>query len=540
MSELETTHIMDEEAQLHEAQAGELFNMVSKQRLSSSALQGLQMDSLSSASTIQEYKEKLQGRPSDLDGKADHISDDEGGSDGSDAEPASKADLRAAGAALPSAAAPSSAAAVAPGGLDLGSASAKKKPKPFGYLQQPAAGSKNKTSPKAAGKLPRASSFSSVGDRPEVEGAASVASGSINRVAKTQCDDQAGDEEVAKHMAKLPLLKIMAGEKYKLSLHHASEAKPKLSQNHQIRLGGHLKLVGMAAKLAPALIPTTPASELEEAIKALITRVEPQTWPVETQVALFTRQVQEQVQLVRCSTDKKQVLQFWHTIKPFYITGAAAKDFTAIKLGELDVTMEVKAKRFLDLMLSDLLLPEVLGGEAGVARLHFLCPIFVEECATSFMQDIEADCAVQALSDVETACRGLQALLAESIEKQVQDKEHVEALLSLQKQGIVSSPLSVLAAALLESTYWTEKLTSFSNMQRALKIHATLLEKTSKYVEEGKPEQTDDMVAALASTCKGLCTLQDELPENSLRELSEQLFARLTNVWQAFLRGDPS
>ena len=74
----------------------------------------------------------------------------------------------------------------------------------------------------------------------------------------------AKSDPVEAHVTNLCLDEVLTGKKKGVALYHAREAKLKLSQEKQIVLGNHIRLVTYAQKLTPSTVSSTPSAELED------------------------------------------------------------------------------------------------------------------------------------------------------------------------------------------------------------------------------------------------------------------------------------
>ena len=524
------TQCMTHQQHLHADQSTHIFDMVAQQQLIDSGVQNLPVGGLSSMSTLEEYKQKLLGKvdtgkekevpaaqmPEQAGGRSSACEKDVYEVDDDDDE-AVAPPMEPSSSAQPSMKTETH-EVVKPKNLFPALAAAAKRP-----------GKNSPGSKSSAGKIARSGSGSCLGEAGVVNDAASVtAASSIGGGVASE------ENEVSKHVAKLPLLKILSGEKYKLFLHHASEAKPKLSQQQQVQLGAHIKLVGHAAKLTPGMVGSVPMDELKESILALKDHIH--AWPVETQVALFKKQMEEKVSLMRATVDEATFDAFWKAVRPYVLEESAedSMDLLNLKLSDLSITVSAKCQRFKEHVFEDIILQEVLGGETKSARLVVLGKKFMEVIGAELQQDIAEDSYVAALFEMDVCLSALSALLAKDATTMLAYQEQVETMRGLTTSANMKSPCQVVALALLDVPWWSEKLASHQTLLKAMGIHQTKLQRTTEFLSSEVETPDPEYVQGLTAACRDLTTLQEELPSGCVKDLSASVLARLEKTWPFF------
>ena len=344
-------------------------------------------------------------------------------------------------------------------------------------------------------------------------------------------------DTASKHILNLPLEKMLEGEKYKLSLHHAQEALPKLSQDKMLKLDAHLKNVLLASKLTPANIMTTPLDEVKSAVSALSRRI--QHWPTCTALSLLKRQLEEKMQQVRPCDDERKLLELWQTLSPLRAHGEDL-NLMNVKLGLLDIASAEKSSIILDSVLNGVLLELVLGGEAKKSEVQWFASKVLDQVAGELMQDFEDAEIEKAYGTLQVCLGGLLVLLSASPEQKLEEQHLVERLQALQKQasagdGMSGDPALSIALALDSTAWWSQHLVSFGVFLHAMEVHKPAMLRVCRYLEESGMEKSDAQVAELAALLPVLCTLQEELPPECMQQISQRVWDRVKAAWDAFL-----
>ena len=523
------THVMTSDQHYHPNQATGIYEMPAKQQLADSGTSSLSLASLSSVATMEEYRQKLTSKDPREPEKGDvadpgataqpsRMEEDEedDGEEGDGQQWAGSAVVKQELEEMPSV-----------------------KPKKLFPALQAAAmrGSKSgKSSPgsKSSGqKLAKIPSGTNLSDG--MSEVMSAAGGSSQGGAE---GSERAEDPVMKHVNKLSLVKVLAGEKYKLSLHHATDAKPKLTQQQQIQLGAHLKLGSFAAKLAPASVCSVPIDELKEAVEALTGHI--QTWPVETQVALFSRQIQDRISFLKGAVDDSHFDQFWEVVKPYVLDEATTKksspgmDLMRLKLSDLSITAQAKCDRFKAHVFEDIVLQEVLAGESRSSKLAWLCRRFREVVGSDLQLDIAEDSYVDCLFALDTCMAGLESLLATDAATMLANQEQVETLRALMKESRSTDPAAVVAVALVDVGFWSERLSSHGNLMKAMGVQKPNLSKATMFLKSNQKVWDDAYVKSLTDVCRCMAILQDELPQGCVQKLCDLLSSRLESIWPWF------
>ena len=264
--ELQQTELMATSSNWHEQQGPNLMRMAVEQRMSS-----LDQKSCHSWPSIAEHKAKLQERTPKKEDKKEEVAsqaydfqnlreepkafvveDDDDDDDDEDMPPLSLSEaLEQAGLTEVDNALRAKDAARANGDGAW---------KRFPELN-PVHAASSKSAKAPASKVQRSSSTRSLknDDGDSSKDTSSVAGGGV-----VSGKSAAKADPVVTHVSHLSLDEVLSGKKKGVALYHAREAKLKLSQEKQIVLGNHIRLVNYAQKLTPATVTSTPAAELED------------------------------------------------------------------------------------------------------------------------------------------------------------------------------------------------------------------------------------------------------------------------------------
>ena len=352
-------------------------------------------------------------------------------------------------------------------------------------------------------------------------------------VADTAIDtkNMSDPEKARAYITKLKLPAILAGKALGRSSRHATETACKLEPKYKLELNTHLKLCLMAARLAPKQVTKQSKEELREAIQLLQGKI--RKWPVPLQCTLFTKHISELVMNATAGFSQLQVQKLYGNLRPFPLPDAPVNlDLLNPMLCAVQVSSEKQAEMFLDILVVELTLPQLLEGEKKAPLVKMMTEELLASIESDMMQEIESESHVMALSVLQDHLRGLKALLSGDCNKLIEDANYVEIL----KDGSSEEPAQSLrpwSHAMQEIDYYKSKVEIFCRLMTSLKVHKPRLKFFQDYLAKEEIALDGKGVKGLIDNLRDLATLQEEVPAAAMVGLQEKMKVRLLEHWAA-------
>ena len=347
-------------------------------------------------------------------------------------------------------------------------------------------------------------------------------------------------DEVTKHLNKLPLKAILGGAKLGLYRHHATEASKKLPPKHALQIRNHVRLAKYAETVQPGMLESLAAQELDEALTALSDAdVE---FPVSLLQALWAVQTKSKVNAVLSQVSKETLQQLLATLRPYERADHSSSNSTGsmeplqiknLRLSQLQLPVVQKATSFSETLMGDILLPMVMDGGCKSSKVIELCSLLQAELESDLMEEL-VDEYVHEIMEMQWWVRACQGLMAHEIKDQVAAVQDVEKL----KQKIKSAgkgALDTLCSAMAEVPFWKELVASFHEKTRAWQKHSGSFYKCQGMLQALLQRQALHAdVEMLGHYLRDVASLQEELPGSATEELAGLAERVFQHVWSMF------
>ena len=208
---------------------------------------------------------------------------------------------------------------------------------------------------------------------------------------------------------KLSLRGLVEGKKLGVILRHAEAAQSRMSVKEKLLLGTHLKLCRCAQALAPEQLQVQTKDQILEAADALAGHVT--TWPEALQRAMWERNVSELVQGVVSHLTSDRLSQLWARMRPYECDDKNAKlSLRDPFLGRMSMKEEERNAMFMDVLLTRLVLPLLLGGESKMSVVQALFASVLKQISHDLELEMP-DRDARSLMHVHAALKGVLAIV---------------------------------------------------------------------------------------------------------------------------------
>eukprot|EP00971_Amphidinium_carterae_P270636 5370357-Amphidinium_carterae.2 len=199
-------------------------------------------------------------------------------------------------------------------------------------------------------------------------------------------------EQVAHWVEKLDILQVVNGKKLGVLRNHAEAAAAKMPLAQKLELTNHIDLSKKAAHLAPDVVSSKSTEEIHDAITAISSALPDFVWPLELQTFMFSKDCKELLLQASTSMDKAHLSSMWARVRPnkhpedMNVIDVKAPSLCFMSLAEND-----KCEKFQQIVIQELLLNLVLGGQSKYQVLAFAVGSLLDLIADELLMDTASD-----------------------------------------------------------------------------------------------------------------------------------------------------
>ena len=326
---------------------------------------------------------------------------------------------------------------------------------------------------------------------------------------------------------KLPLRPLVEGRKLGVMVRHAEAAQVRMSVKEKLLMSNHLKLCRHAQNLAPDQMNVVSKDTILEAAEALSGHVS--VWPETLQRTLWEKAVTELVQGVVSHLTGERLRELWARIRPYGLSTEPAK--LSLKdpyLSSMTMKEEEKGAMWMDVLLTRLVLPLLLGGEGKVAVVQGLFTQVLELIAFDLELEM-SDRQARGLMNVQSALRGVLCIIEL---KPTQILDYVEEIEMLKdphaklEEGVAS-----VVHAVHEVACYRDKLDAATKLLKTLKLHQREWQCLSQALESEKSLSIKG-VQEVHNLFPQLVTLKAEMPAELMKDVLGRMEFKVLDLWQ--------
>ena len=384
----------------------------------------------------------------------------------------------------------------------------------------------------ASASLKRASSSRSMhdadDDQPEV--AESEAAASRDSQGTGAQKGESPQQTCSRWLAKVNVRSILQGRKMGVSLRHAETACSKLPVKERLILTNHLRMARAAEALGSGNLSSLGQAALEEHINTLST-LKLEDWPVAVQRGLFELHQSELVNRVVSGLGKTEFMDLWSRVRPHCCKDDAATTLLDPHLRNLSFKGDEAVEIFMDIMVTQLFLPMILAGEPKQKNTLAFCLALLEVIEQDLAAEELEDGVVEALFDLQVAARVVEQII--NLDWTVLG-DHREVLTSLKGSSEGKSPtLEHLSNAILETSFYSARLTECLKALRTLELHEGLLSQAKEEINS-EPDLQATCLDTFCNTLRYMPTLVDDVPVQIMDPMMEGLKKKFLKLWVMF------
>ena len=338
-------------------------------------------------------------------------------------------------------------------------------------------------------------------------------------------------KQAERYIQSLDLNLVLSGRKLGVVLRHAKEESRKMEMRPKLLLSAHTKLVEQVLMLAPQNIKMSSAAQIQEAFDVISQDGRQIQWPLELQEHMMDLHAKPLTNQLTSSMDTQSLQELWRLMRPYALPGAKVElDVQKPLLHSMGHDGPAKIELCFDVMLSQVLLTLVQSGEVKKAHVKWLCEGLLDMIKSDLLNDIEPECMVVALSQLQSVLVGLHTVIDGRWETW---RTYQDEVSYIRKPPSEAGYVQQISNALMVDEFWRSQLKQLQSMQQMMCVHEASISKLQEYLDVHEPvEDLPAEILSMETHLKEFTDLKYHLPEGALSTMATELSVRLEALWK--------